>query len=71
MGVPEIYTDEFQRIGIEGDDFLTLMECADWALHKRRYRPELSDHLDLNDEYLDGLAAKIRAFMNPEGDGDD
>lgn len=71
MGVPEIYTDEFKQIGIDGDDFLTLMETACFALHNKRIRETLGSHLDLNDEYLDGLAAKIRAFMNPEGDGDE
>jgi hypothetical protein len=71
MASPAKYDAEFKRIGIDGDDFITLMECADFALHNKRTRETLGSHLDLNDEYLDGLAAKIRAFMNPEGDGDE
>lgn len=67
MAVPSKYDKEFKRIGIDGDDFITLMETADHALHNKRIRETLGTHLDLNDEYLNELAAKIRAFMNPEG----
>ena len=68
MAVPSKYDKEFKRIGIDGDDFITLLETADYALHNKRIRETLGTHLDLNDEYLNELAAKIRAFMNPEGD---
>jgi hypothetical protein len=68
MAIPTKYEREFKRIGIDGDDFITLMETADYALHNKRIRETLGSHLDLNDEYLNELAAKIRAFMNPEGD---
>lgn len=68
MAVPSKYDKEFKRIGIDGDDFITLLETADYALHNKRIRETLGNHLDLNDEYLNELAAKIRAFMNPEGD---
>ena len=67
MAVPSKYDKEFKRIGIDGDDFITLLESADYALHNKRIRETLGNHLDLNDEYLDELAAKIRSFMNPEG----
>jgi hypothetical protein len=67
MAVPSKYDKDFTRLGIGGDDFITLMETADFALHNKRIRETLGSHLDLNDEYLDELAAKIRAFMNPEG----
>ena len=67
MTVPSKYDKEFKRIGIDGDDFITLLESADYALHNKRIRETLGNHLDLNDEYLDELAAKIRSFMNPEG----
>lgn len=67
MAVPSKYDKEFKRIGIDGDDFITLLETADYALHNKRIRETLGTHLDLNDEYLNELAAKIRAFMNPEG----
>ena len=68
MAIPKKYDREFAECGIDSDDFLTLLECADWILHKKRYRQELSDHLDLNDSYLDALAGKIHRFMNPEED---
>jgi hypothetical protein len=67
MAIPTKYDKEFKRIGIDGDDFITLMETADFALHNKRTRETLGSHLDLNEKYLDDLAAKIRAFMNPEG----
>jgi hypothetical protein len=67
MAYPSRYDPDFKRIGIDGDDFITLMECADFALHKKSLRQTLGSHLDLNDDYLDALAKKIRAFMNPEG----
>jgi hypothetical protein len=68
MAIPSQYNKDFQRLGIDGDDFITLMETADFALHSKRTRETLGNHLDLNDTYLDELAGKIRAFMNPEGD---
>jgi hypothetical protein len=68
MGIPTKYDRDFKRIGIDGDDFITLMETADFALHNKRLRETLGSHLDLTDEYLDDLAGKIRKFMNPEGD---
>lgn len=71
MAIPTKYDREFKRLGIDGDDFITLMETADFALHNKRIRETLGSHLDLNDEYLDALAAKVRAFMNPEGDSDE
>jgi hypothetical protein len=70
MAIPAKYSKDFQRLGIDGDDFITLMECADHALHNKRIRESLGNHLDLNDTYLDELAGKLRAFMNPEGNDD-
>ena len=71
MAIPAKYAKAFQRLSIDGDDFLTLMETADHALHNKRIRETLGSHLDMNDEYLDELAAKIRSFLNPDGDSDD
>jgi hypothetical protein len=68
MAIPTKYDQEFAKCGIDGDDFITLMETADFALHNKRLRETLGSHLDLTDEYLGELAGKIRKFMNPEGD---
>lgn len=68
MAIPKKYDREFAKCGIDGDDFITLMETADFALHNKRIRETLGSHLDLNDGYLDELAGKIRKFMNPEED---
>jgi len=67
MTIPAKYSKDFQRLGIDGSDFLTLMECADHALHNTRLRESFGEHLDLDDTYLVELAGKLRAFMNPEG----
>jgi hypothetical protein len=60
------YVQELAACGIDWSDYVTLMECADWVLHKASCRKALGTHLDFSDEYLDELAAKVRKYMNPE-----
>ena len=62
------YAQELAACGINRCDYITLMECADWVLHKASCRDELGTHLDLRDECLDELAAKVRNYMNLEYD---
>jgi hypothetical protein len=60
------YVQELAACGIDWFDYVNLMECADFVLHKASCRDELGTHLDFSDEYLDELAAKVRKYMNPE-----
>jgi|LakMenEpi03Aug12_release.lakeMendotaPanAssembly.Ray.scaffolds.fasta_scaffold1877405_1 hypothetical protein len=62
------YAQELAACGINRCDYITLMECADWVLHKASCRDELGTHLDFRDECLDELAAKVRNYMNLEYD---
>jgi hypothetical protein len=50
------YVQELAACGIDWFDYVNIMECADWVLHKASCR----DELGASDEYLDELAAKVR-----------
>lgn len=61
-GVSKKYLSALAKCGIGDTEFIELMEAAWWALSKRRQ--SVGDHLDLNDEYLDELEAKVHKYMN-------
>jgi hypothetical protein len=67
--VSKKYVSRLAKCGIGDTEFIELMEAAWWALSKRRQG--VGTHLDLNDEYLDELEAKVHKYMNDDEDVDD
>jgi hypothetical protein len=65
-GVSKKYLSALARCGIGDEEFIELMEAAWWALSSARQA--VGTHLDLNDDYLDGLEAKVHKYMNDEMD---
>jgi hypothetical protein len=68
-GVSKKYLCLLTKCGIGDSEFVELMEAAWWALSSAR--EGVGTHLDLNDEYLDGLEAKVHKYMNEELDAEE